>query len=73
MPHDRLRDKPTAETIEQDYVHYRNLWSKAHNHWRDLDLWYWREAGIWPETARSRPKVIPSKATNICPPTRKVL
>ena len=61
--------KPTAQSVGEDYSHYDTMWSPSKGDWRRVDEWVFQTAHIWfdpvSKTKLDRPEIIPPTATNI--------
>jgi len=56
--------KPDAKTILTKHGHLKQLWSRAHSKWQDIDTYYQRTFRLWDEGV-DRPSFRPARSTAI--------
>ena len=60
-----LRERPEAEQITRFYSKMTELWSKAHEEFRDNDAYYQRKFTVWNQNYQGRPVFYDSTPTHL--------
>ena len=60
-----LRERPEAEQITRFYSKMTELWSKAHEEFRDNDAYYQRRFNVWNQNYQGRPIFYDSTPTHL--------
>ncbi len=60
-----LRERPEAEQITRFYSKMTELWSKAHEEFRDNDAYYQRKFNVWNQNYQGRPIFYDSTPTHL--------
>ena len=63
-----MSDQPDAASMDRDWGHLDKVWSKAQEHWRELDSYYWRTFEVWSSKKkgeRGRPFYHPARPASI--------